>query len=513
MNPQAVIVGSGLAGTFAALQLSRMGVKPTVIDVGYKPSIGTQNSLESLLIGDDFEGLKTFDQKVSYLPPRLLAPRFQFVSQESQILMPMQAEGSMIVQSTAFGGLANAWGAGVFRYDEGDLKDFPFSLKDIEAFYDSVSNEIGISGSYDDLTRFFGKEPSLQEAPQLSRIFESAVKKYELKKQNLNRAQFYLGRPRLAVLTSPMNGREAVTFDKLEFLQPHLSAIYTPAFTLERLIREDKISYIPRALVSNWNTVGKKIEVVYKELDTGIEKSLTAEKIFIGAGTINSTKILAKSLGMESHEFNLIDNPGVQIPLFAFNELGRPFSDRLFGSFQLSAISQLSDGRNLIGNILDLSAPSRSTFFGLFPLPASKSIEFIRNLVPAMAAVFVFGPGNQETCGKLKFEEGIAKVKPGKSGVDKGQLKTLIWGLRSLGLWTHSVLVRNVPFGGAIHYAGTTPMRQLPLLSHECGPNGRLKGKSEIFMVDAAGFPCLPAKNHSFTLMANAMRIAKAAYS
>jgi hypothetical protein len=39
--------------------------------------------------------------------------------------------------------------------------------------------------------------------------------------------------------------------------------------------------------------------------------------------------------------------------------------------------------------------------------------------------------------------------------------------------------------------------------------SGRLAGTRGVYVADAATLPALPSKNHSFTLMANAMRIAE----
>jgi choline dehydrogenase-like flavoprotein len=53
-------------------------------------------------------------------------------------------------------------------------------------------------------------------------------------------------------------------------------------------------------------------------------------------------------------------------------------------------------------------------------------------------------------------------------------------------------------------------MREHPSHSLETYVDGRLAGMKFVYVADAATFPTLPAKNHSFTIMANAMRIADA---
>ena len=44
--------------------------------------------------------------------------------------------------------------------------------------------------------------------------------------------------------------------------------------------------------------------------------------------------------------------------------------------------------------------------------------------------------------------------------------------------------------------------------AYTCSKNGELCGEPGVFVVDGSAFPVLPAKNLSFAVMANAMRIA-----
>jgi choline dehydrogenase-like flavoprotein len=69
-------------------------------------------------------------------------------------------------------------------------------------------------------------------------------------------------------------------------------------------------------------------------------------------------------------------------------------------------------------------------------------------------------------------------------------------------------MTRWRPMGSSVHYAGTLPM------AHEggaltCDANGRLRGLRGAWIADGAAFPTLPAKNLTFTLMANATRMAE----
>ena len=60
--------------------------------------------------------------------------------------------------------------------------------------------------------------------------------------------------------------------------------------------------------------------------------------------------------------------------------------------------------------------------------------------------------------------------------------------------------------GGDIHYAGTLPMREKPMLG-ETSFCGEVKGMGGVHVVDGACLPALPAKSNTLTIMENADRI------
>jgi choline dehydrogenase-like flavoprotein len=82
--------------------------------------------------------------------------------------------------------------------------------------------------------------------------------------------------------------------------------------------------------------------------------------------------------------------------------------------------------------------------------------------------------------------------------------------LLALGCVAPGALTRRRPMGASVHYAGTVPM------AREGGdftadPLGRCRPFENLYLADGSTFPSLPSRNLTFTLMANATRIARAA--
>jgi choline dehydrogenase-like flavoprotein len=67
------------------------------------------------------------------------------------------------------------------------------------------------------------------------------------------------------------------------------------------------------------------------------------------------------------------------------------------------------------------------------------------------------------------------------------------------------------PMGSSVHYSGTLPMsaqRRPWAVSPAC----QSYDIDNLFIVDGSVMPFLPAKNLTFTLMANAVRVASVAF-
>ena len=66
---------------------------------------------------------------------------------------------------------------------------------------------------------------------------------------------------------------------------------------------------------------------------------------------------------------------------------------------------------------------------------------------------------------------------------------------------------RVLPKGGSVHYCGTLPFSP-DGGEWTCSLDGRLRGFENLWVADGSTFAFLPSKNLTFTLMANAARIA-----
>jgi len=163
-----IIAGSGSAGVFAAYSLQ--GTNMAVIDTGKTPppsgfdegnlyDLKKKQNLFEETIGNGFESLNNIER--IELSPKVKAPLMQYVVEKVKDAPGIRSSNFFPVVSYAEGGLANAWGAQVYRFNDQDLESFPIKTIDLEPYYDILTSHIGISGTTDDLEPFHGPSKAL----------------------------------------------------------------------------------------------------------------------------------------------------------------------------------------------------------------------------------------------------------------------------------------------------------------------------------------------------------------
>ncbi len=517
-----IIVGSGAAGTAAALQLARLGLRPLMLDVGVRPKENAPRAEGNLYewrrhhdsfdlhIGDDWRGVSDVITGETGIA-KLNAPNAAFVTQDAVALSPVDATDFDAIQSFAFGGLANAWGAGLYRFVDADLEGFPIRAADLDPYADILTREIGISGADDDLTSFFGDASGLLPPLRLSHNAAQVLARYQRVRHRLRERGIFLGRPRVGALSVPYDGRPAADYSNTEFWQdqPYL---YTPALTLRKLIAAGQLDYRPGLLVQRWEELPDGVILHAIVLSSGEAVQFACKAVVLAAGAIGTAKIVLRSVGDYATVLPLLENPAVQIPFVLPSSIGRRLDTHCFGLTQLNLIWQPSTyGCTAQGSILEITSPMRAEFYGRFPLSARANLALVREMLPAMLVMQLFFPGAIQPAARLSLlQNGRLSIQGHANVVEVRRLAPLCSAMRSLGMWTHPFLIYKPQTGHAIHYAGTLPMRASPG-RYECHPDGRLAGSQRVYVADSACFSALPAKNMSFGMMCNAMRVAEAA--
>jgi choline dehydrogenase-like flavoprotein len=516
-----MVVGSGAAGTWTAYQLAKEGRTVLMLDVGLKPRAQPPLSSSFLnlrrgsphhghdLLGDRFETLSNVAGP--YQSPKLNAPRFRFVTDRASELGPLRTGGATITQSFAYGGLANAWGAGTYRFTSDDLRHFPLPAGVLEPFYDEITRAIGISGTEDDLAAHFGSAAGLQPPLRLDRLAAHALAGYERRRSRFRAHGFTIGRPRLAVLSERLNGRTACTYDNLSFWEPRLEYVYIPAWTLDPLIASGAIDYLDQKLVLSFREADGRVEVVVRDLATGAEQVFAAARLVLAAGALNTARLVLRSFNDFSTTLPLLDNLPSMVPFLSPRFIGAALDPSAHGLGQLNIVFREHDAADYLqGTFYSYTALLASEVIMDIPLPARGTVAASKFLLPGLSVVTFFYPAEPHPGNHVRLDQdGTLAVSYEESPVTGRGERRFASLMRGCGFWSHPTLFRVSPRGAGIHYAGTLPMRAQPGEPYTTDAAGRLQQCKGVFVADAATFPFLPAKNHTFTVMANAMRVGR----
>lgn len=518
MSFDALIIGSGAAGVAAAFALQGRNI--AIVDVGYQAPKGdrldqalydlreTRPDASAELIGTKFENLQNVAG--SYLSPKLKSPFLRFVTDGWPTLSPVQATKFEVAMSFAQGGLANAWGGGVYRFTRRELEPFPFRPEELTSYYDRLTDLIGICGREDDLTRYFGTSDGLQPPLDLDQHARLVLGKYERKRKRLNSTGVFIGYPRLAVLTRDKGDRTSYRYEGLEFFKPNIPSIYNPSYTLRDMLSRDSVSYLPGRLVLCYRETTNQVEVVVRKLDSEQTETISARRLILAAGTLNSAKIVLASNDDRHSQLPILDNAISYIPLLVPRRLGAPQQTRFFSGCQLNVIYDGPKTEEPVqASFYNLEGILRSDFLMDLPFSVRGSLVASRYLTPALATLQLFYSDKPDPRNYLKLtDRDELEIQHGERTLGTVE-RVLIRAFRKLGYYGAESLCRYPPPGSCYHYAGALPMRETPEHRYETGSDGRLFGTRAVYAADAATFPTLPSKNHTFTIMANAMRIAE----
>ncbi len=532
-----VVVGSGASGVHFALTLLEKGYEVTMLDVGYqKPEIvnpednisGLKKNLDDTVeyfLGRDFEAFIPPDHDSEYygIPP---SKNYVF---KSPTQFKHESSGFYPLLSFAQGGLAETWTGGSYPLNDSELSRFPFSYGELEPYYEKVAKRIGISGEKDDLEAYYLYHDGIMPPLDLDLNSRIILSQYNRKSKHLNEKYgFYMGRSRIATLSQEKEDRTACASKGRCIWGCPGNALYTPSVTLEKCKKNPHFKYIPDMYVTYflYDTNGNINAVKAQSIKDGREYEFNLERLVLAAGTLVSSKIFLASIYRKKKEVvklkGLMDNRQLLVPFLNLRMLGKPTDLESYQYHQLAIyINSNNPDETIHGQITTCKSAMIHPIIKSIPGDFKTGIYIFRNFHSALGIVNINFGDNRRDENYLSMEvndesnEQALKInyQPGSNEAQhiSRTLKTVKKALFKLGCIVPSSMVHTRPMGASVHYSGTIPMSEtkLPLTTTKyCQSNDF----NNLYFVDGTTFPNLPAKNLTFTLMANAARVAEKAF-
>lgn len=521
-----IVIGSGPAAIAATVPLVRQGHHVTILDVGTRLEPEIQQIVNRMSAGepaswrkDDLESItgkrtaarEINHSKTSYGSSYSIDTRLEAVDVRWKNIAGFN-------HSLARGGLSNIWGSSLLPYRREDFKDWPISLQDLEPHYRAVMDFVPGTAINDELAELFPSYSNQANSLEPSRQGQSLLDDLRRNKARIRTSKIFFGRSRLAIRSIANQTSPGCVYCARCLNGCPYGLIYSSAQTLEKLIANGSVSYYQDHLVEKIETAGEKVIVTGRNLAKNTEFTYIAGRVFTGAGVLPTAKIILNSLQAFNRPVRLLDSQYFVYPLLRFRSIDGVETEPMHTSAQV--FLEIDDQR-VSKHLVHLQVYGFSSFL-LDELKRTFLGQALR--IPAFRRAFlgrlliVQGFLHSEESGSIKLV--LRKATDGRVFLEaetQRSLKTIATILRTgWKLVKQTINFRALPLipnllifrpGSGYHCGGTFPMRDHPQ-EFETDSLGRLPSMDRVHLVDASILPSIPATSITFSVMANAHRIA-----
>jgi hypothetical protein len=523
------VIGSGLAGVFAARTLAARGLKVTMLDVG-ETLDSRRNATLARLRGLEPEAWSPGDRDLisanatvggDELPKKMhFGSDYIYAEQRPFAQVITNTAGRAPFPTFARGGFSNIWGAAVLPPDSCDMADWPISRGAMEPYFRKVAETLPLCGDGGSLSQSFPAYRSalghLDPGPQGAALL-----------QDLNRAEGRLaaahilyGPARLAIHTAgdnfvlPCNGCGQC------FTGCVRGSIFSTVPMLEGMIRRGEIDYRGGLFVKSIKEEEDKVQLEILDLGNGVHE-LSCKAVFIAAGPLNTTAMFLHSANYFDRPVSLKESQKFVVPALrlraAATTMEKP-SITLAAAFIEAKVPELSDHWVHLQMV-----PINDLMVTGSRLPGLRSALGRRLWEPVLRRTMAAwcGMHSDHSSGLelrlLRAPNDLHTISLALNVSHKARqdarvaTRRLARTLRHAGLYLQPRMIRFANPGSGTHCGASFPMRARPTGPFDTDSLGRPFGWRRVHAVDATVLPSIPGTTLGFAVMANAVRIAEQA--
>lgn len=465
-------------------------------------------------IGDDLEGIPWGHVKVG----AQLTPSRQFMIRDVEQLIPLLSTSFNPMESLAYGGLGNGWGLGCFVFSSAEMDRAGLDRREMNEAYETVSRRIGISAVRDDAATYtLGDLQHYQRPLRIDRNCQNVYETYRCKRSYLNRRGFFMGQPAMAILSENLNERKRTSYHDMDFYTDHGRSAYRPWVTVDQLLKIPSFRYHSKCLVLSYEEHADYVSVFVHRIDTDEKVTFQCKKLVLSSGVLGTARIVLRSSKGQCR-LPLICNHYCYMPCLQPSMLAQSIEQ--FKTSMAQLVLYHDEDRTHADVAVACLFSYRSLL--LFRLLKEVPLNFrdARHIMQYLQSCLVIaGIHHPDSMGSSKYLELVEdsssftgdRVRAEYSLTEEERTRTdrrerkFISAFRKLRCYPIKKVYPG--YGASIHYGGTLPISSTEK-TYTLNEDGRLHGTKKVFVADGSGFKFLPAKGLTFSLMANAHRVA-----
>lgn len=525
------VVGSGPAGVAAAHALLQNGCRVSMFDVGktiepdLEPILDGKSDLSTLQIHELIKARRAAVEKNNNgLPPKLPLGS-DFVYRELPDARVKVSDPAILVNSLALGGLSNVWGANACAIRSSDMTGWPFEADRLAPYLESVGTFCEISSERDAVDKLYmtpiGTTPHYPLSKQGQRLHE-AIRTHD---NALQSRKIFAGRAKIAIGKRASTGAKGCISCGLCMHGCPTNAIFNSRNVVRDLQRNSNFDYIPSAYVERYQERERSVALSIRDvsnsplLGSAPLREVEFERVFIGAGTIHSTALVARSLKWTNHTFSILDSQKWYFPFLSWSRVRGATTEQAntLAQIYLQLEGLASTPTTVHAQLYGYNELVLDSFRGLF---GKYTDAFGRNskwLFERIMIGMVYL--HSDVSGRLQLNVSENSTTNGVAARVTGELSAkaeevvaefynrLIENRKYLGGIPVARLAKQGMPGRSQHFGGTLPMRETPS-DYETDLWGRPRGSARTHIVDTSVFPSIPGTPTTYPMMANASRIA-----
>lgn len=513
------VVGSGPSGIAAAHALLSRGLPVTMLDIGHEcdsDRLAVARQLARLEPEAWDPALVTQLRGPSSDPqlPRKLCYGSDF-SYAPDAQLALDQQGTHCLHSSAKGGLSNVWGASVLPARAEDFRDWPLTLEAMAPHYAATGRLLGIAGVRDELETHFPyySVPAAPLAP--SHQAQLLLARMRARRDRLTRSGIVFGQSRLAVRTTDDESGTGCRYTGLCLTGCPYSAIWNAASLLPALAGRGGFTYRGGVRITVVESQAGTVRIRGVSVDDGTVQTWEGRTVFLACGPLPTSAIVVRSLRIPDCTLRLQYQPYFLLPLLALQPARDVGTERLHTLTQLYL--ELTDKR-ISTHPVHLQIYTYSHFIRerlealrFLPGPLGRGLRrlaeerlmaiqgYLDSSEVEGISLVVQGATGRLTLHADSSVREISKIRRVVAALTRRSLDIGVLPLRPL-------LQVGRP-GEGNHIGGVFPMRHAPG-QFETSELGQFSALPGVHLVDASVLPSLPAASYTYTIMANAHRIA-----